>query len=85
MENTPEGRVVSWFFWRFEEQMKMKKKMREGRRERNGMGEKPSCQDLQKHLMEGRKDCWNQDMEEEGNGEIGDGVMEEKGEVKERV
>ena len=30
MENTPEGRVVSWFSSRDEEQMKMK--MREGRR-----------------------------------------------------
>ena len=32
MENTPEGRVVSWLPWRDEEQMKMK--MREGRREK---------------------------------------------------
>ena len=32
MENTPEGRVVSWLSLRDEEQMKMK--MREGRREK---------------------------------------------------
>lgn len=32
MENTPEGRVVSWLLLRDEEQMKMK--MREGRREK---------------------------------------------------
>ena len=32
MENTPEGRIVSWLLWRDEEQMKMK--MREGRREK---------------------------------------------------
>ena len=32
MENTPEGRVVSWLSVRDEEQMKMK--MREGRREK---------------------------------------------------
>ena len=32
MENTPEGRVVSWLSWRVEEQMKMK--MREGKREK---------------------------------------------------
>ena len=32
MENTPEGMVVSWLPWRYEEQMKMK--MREGRREK---------------------------------------------------
>ena len=32
MENTPEGRVVSWLLKRDEEQMKMK--MREGRREK---------------------------------------------------
>ena len=31
LENTPDGRVVSWLFSRDEEQMKMK--MREGRRE----------------------------------------------------
>ena len=23
------------------------------------MREKPDCQDLQKHLKEGRRDCWN--------------------------
>ena len=32
LENTPEGRVVSWLSLRYEEQMKMK--MREGRREK---------------------------------------------------
>ena len=32
MENTPEGRVVSWLLLRDEEQMKMK--MREGRKEK---------------------------------------------------
>ena len=32
MENTPEGRVVSWLSLRSKEQMKMK--MREGRREK---------------------------------------------------
>ena len=32
LENTPEGRIVSWLLWRDEEQMKMK--MREGRREK---------------------------------------------------
>ena len=32
LENTPEGRVVSWLSLRNEEQMKMK--MREGRREK---------------------------------------------------
>ena len=32
MENTPEGRVVSWLLLRYEEQMKMK--MKEGRREK---------------------------------------------------
>ena len=32
MENTPEGRVVSWLLLSHEEQMKMK--MREGRREK---------------------------------------------------
>ena len=32
MENTPEGRVVSWLLLRDEEQMRMK--MREGRREK---------------------------------------------------
>ena len=32
MENTPEGRVVSWLLLRVKEQMKMK--MREGRREK---------------------------------------------------
>ena len=32
LENTPEGRVVSWLLLRDEEQMKMK--MREGRREK---------------------------------------------------
>ena len=35
----------------------MKMKMKEGRR--NGMREKPGCQDLQKHLKEGRRDCCN--------------------------
>ena len=54
LENTPEGRVVSWLLLRDEEQMKMK--MREGRR-REKEREKPGCQDLQKHLKEGRKDC----------------------------
>ena len=33
LENTPEGRVVSCLLLRAEEQMKMKMKMREGRRE----------------------------------------------------
>ena len=28
-------------------------------RERNGMREKADCQDLQKHLKEGKRDCWN--------------------------
>ena len=32
MENTPEGRVISWLLLRDEEQMKME--MREGRREK---------------------------------------------------
>ena len=32
MENTPEGRLVSWLELRYEEQMKMK--MREGRKEK---------------------------------------------------
>ena len=32
LENTPEGRVVSWLYSRVEDQMKMK--MREGRREK---------------------------------------------------
>ena len=32
LENTPEGRVVSWLLLRYEEQMKMK--MKEGRREK---------------------------------------------------
>ena len=32
LENTPEGRVVSWLSWRDKEQMKME--MREGRREK---------------------------------------------------
>ena len=32
LENTPEGRVVSWFLLRDEEQMKMK--MKDGRREK---------------------------------------------------
>ena len=32
LENTPDGRVVSWLLWRDEEEMKMK--MREGRREK---------------------------------------------------
>ena len=32
MENTPEGRVVSWLSLRYEEQMRMK--IREGRREK---------------------------------------------------
>ena len=58
MENTPEGRVVSLLLLRDEEQMKMK--MREGK-ERNGMREHPDCQDLQKHLKEGRRDGLNQD------------------------
>ena len=58
LENTPEGRVVSWLLPRYEEQMKMKKKEIEG--EINGMRYKPGCQDLQKHLKEGRRDCWNQ-------------------------
>ena len=31
---------------------------------RNGMREKPCCQDLQKHLKEGRRDCWNKDEKE---------------------
>ena len=57
MENTPEGRVVSLFLLRDEEQMKMKK--REGMR-KNGMKEKPDCQDLQKHLKEGMRDCCNE-------------------------
>ena len=55
MENIPEGRAVSWLLLRDEEQMKMK--MKEGKKERNGMREKPGCQDLQKHLKEGRRDC----------------------------
>ena len=33
MENTPEGRVVSWFPWRDEEKMEMMK-TKEGRREK---------------------------------------------------
>ena len=37
--------------------------MKEG--ERNGMKDKPDCQELQKHLKEVRKDCWNKEMREE--------------------
>ena len=29
------------------------------------MREKAGCEDLQKYLKEGRKDCWIQEMEEE--------------------
>ena len=50
MENTPEGRVVSWLSVIYEDK-KMKMKKRERRRE------KPDCQDFQKHLKEGRRDC----------------------------
>ena len=28
------------------------------------MREKPGCEDLQKHLREGRRDCWNQGKKE---------------------
>ena len=57
LENTPKGRVVSWLLSRYEEQMKMKK--RERRREKwNGMREKTDCPEFQKHLKEGRRDCW---------------------------
>ena len=29
------------------------------------MRDLPGCEDLQKHLKEGRRDCWIEDMEEE--------------------
>ena len=54
--------------------------MKEG--QRNGMREQPGCQDLQKHLKEGRKDCWNKDLEEERN-EREREKMEEKRELRE--
>ena len=59
MENTPEGRVVSWLLLRDEEQMKMK--MREGRREKWNEREKrlsrPSKtpEGREERLLESRK------------------------------
>ena len=44
------------------EQEQMKMKMMEG--ERNGMREKPDCQDLQKHLKKGRRDCCDKGKQE---------------------
>ena len=50
MENTPEGRVVSWLLWRYEEQMKMK--MRGKRKEREARLSRPS------KTPEGREERW---------------------------
>ena len=66
MENTPGGRVVSWLSLRDEEQMKME--MREEMREKWNWRDNPGCQDVQKHLKEGRRDCCNKDSREEGSG-----------------
>ncbi len=55
LENTPEGRVVSLLPLRT-----MKKEMKDRKRERKEMKENVNCQDLQKHLKEGRKERWNQ-------------------------
>ena len=55
LENTPDGRVVSLLSWRSEEQMKMKM------RERNGRKEQSDCQDLQKHLRGERTVCCYKD------------------------
>ena len=39
------------------------------------MKEYPDCQDLQKHLKEGRRDCWKKDVEEDrGMKEGGQGM-----------
>ena len=42
------------------------------------MREKPGCQDLQKHLKEGRRDCCNLDMEEERDEREGRQKREDK-------
>ena len=57
--------------------------MREGMRERNGMREKPDCQDLQTHLEEGRRDCWKKDMVEEREGREWNGNEEMKRDLRE--
>ena len=50
LENTPGGSVVSWLWLR----ERTNGDGNEGGNERNGMREKPDCQDLQTHQMEGR-------------------------------
>ena len=55
LEKTPEGRVVNIFSRRSRNEKDEKERVGE----RNGIKEKPDCQDLQKHLKEGRRDYLN--------------------------
>ena len=57
--------------------------MREGRR--NGMREKPGCQDLQKRLKEGRRDCWNQGLQKNYVNACEDGMKKKRRQQKDCV
>ena len=56
LENTPEGRVVSWFLLRDEERMKMK--MREGRSESEDGGTRAGARERVELFEVGKHSRW---------------------------